>query len=292
MLNLLKFVATVLLLWGNCSEAVSDDFSDSFRFADGQPVVDVGRAAKVEAYEELLNEFPDDPRRAKVMLALSSLWENTIPSHGVVPDYKKSVAWLRKAVSVAAKGSDDWVTAQFYLASRVSDDAPGEARAILKEIGKFATDNVTAIKVLYEQQMMEVNSGELENAEEICFKIQRWTKDDSRMPEDTWSIGQVFSIQQNSATSMMNSWLYSNEPHEERLKKFEKILDVRNTEFNDNLLEEMRVRLSEMKDQSDVLALAPPASVETNRKHFYRRIVMIVTVMILFLGLWRANAAK
>ena len=39
---------------------------------------------------------------------------------------------------------------------------------ILKELGGFATDNVTAVEVLYEQQKLETNLDELEKAEEYA----------------------------------------------------------------------------------------------------------------------------
>ena len=247
MLNtVLNFV--VILLGVSCPQSASEDFTDSFKLLNSQLAKDVGREAKVRGYEQLLKEFPDDPRCAKVMLQLSSHWEHTIPSIGVVPDYEKSIEWLRKAASVAKKGSDDWEHAQFYLAGRLRRETPKEAREILKEINKHATSNFTKIKVLYEQQMMEARAGDLDKAEEICLRIQRWLDDPSHVPERTFDLGKIYLIQQSSASSMMASRLNSNQPAEERLKKFEKIVAARGTQFNCELLKKMRDRLGGLKE--------------------------------------------
>lgn len=230
------------------------NFSDDLRSVAGQNVEKLGREAKAAGFEKLLNDYPDHPKCAVVMLELSSLWELTIPNAGIQPDYSISIRWLKKAVESAPEGSEDWVRAQFLLSSRLFDieKDPGASQSILREIQRLATDPITEIKVLLELQTFAVRSGRLDKAEEICMQIQSAADDPSRLPETLYDKGQIFGVQQASAELMMVTWLYLNIMREERLQKMENLVKLRPTQFNTALLERMRVQLESMKEMQQV----------------------------------------
>lgn len=275
-----------LLVFVTCAQSlIGDDFSADLQFLSEQNVQEVGRDAKAAGYQKLLNDYPDHPKRLTMMLELSSLWEISIPDAGILPDYGKSIQWLETAVQLAAEGSEYWVRAQFLLASRLFEQDPETSQAILREIRRLATDPMTEIKALYELQMTEVRIGRLDIAEEFCMQIQSAADDPSRLPENLYDKGKIFSVQQASAASMMEAWLYSGGTREERLQKLKNIVELRPTQFNQDLLGRMQVRLDGMKEIQPSRSPASGKPARDGASRYRWVIVANVIVLLVFVGI-------
>jgi beta-lactamase regulating signal transducer with metallopeptidase domain len=213
--------------------AAADEFAKKLQSIEKQELADVGREGKIAAYETLLRDYPDHPNRAKAMMAIAALWQITDPSLQIKPDEEKGIAWLRRAREAAARGSEDWIEAQSWLAARIRPSDVSEARRLLEEILDTKPGPIAETQTLYELQGVACEEGKLDEAEKICTRLQEWPNDPARMPEKMFDKGQVYRNIQTSASIMMNTWNSSMQPPPGgRVKKIADFVKKYPTDFN------------------------------------------------------------
>jgi hypothetical protein len=104
-------IMTVLLSAASGGVGLADEFTEAMDRLSKQNVSEVGRDAMVSAYERLLRDYPDHPDRAKAMLELQGLWQQSDPRLGIKADEEKQNDWVRRAFAAAPDGSEIWFEA-------------------------------------------------------------------------------------------------------------------------------------------------------------------------------------
>ena len=109
----LTAIMTFLLSAASGGAGFADAFTEAMDRLSKQNVTPVGRDAMVSAYERLLRDFPDHPDRAKAMLQLQGLWQQSDPQRGIKPDEEKQNDWVRRAFAAAPDRSEIWLRRDF-----------------------------------------------------------------------------------------------------------------------------------------------------------------------------------
>lgn len=198
--------ALAIYCWALPSVARADSFQDELVVFEGQPLMEVGRDAKVAAYEKLIKHYPDHPDRAKAMLQLASVWQCKVFEQEIAPDHKEAIRWLREARATAPQGSKNWCEAMLRLADELQPDRREEGRRVLQELIEHALDSNVEVHGLYALQLLEQGAKRLDEAERICIQIQDWLSDPAHLPKGMLEKGETFRWMQNSARAMMFAW--------------------------------------------------------------------------------------
>lgn len=278
--------------------ALADEFADHVKYIDAQPLREVGRAAKMLAYQELLEANPSHPGRAAVMLRIASLMENSIPDLGLEPDTQAAVEWLRHAAAAAPRGGEEWCDARIMLASRLGENDIGEARALLDEVAEHAPSPVIEVKSLYHLQQVEQDHGDASAGERICRRIQDWRLDRARMPESGFDRGQVYSLVQASAQAQMYNWVYMDMPREEKIQRLEEFAKTYPTDFNENMLKETLKRIESIDNRVIGAPISTAESSSASERSDSSRWLLVglnifaLCVIVAFVALRRRGRAK
>ena len=186
---------------------LADSFTQDLEYLASQSETIVGRDAKVEAYTQLLEDYPDHPERARAMLEIASLWQTSNPDLKVSPDPKMEIEWLRRASLSATSGSELWIECRFRLANRICFDNPDESKRMFSEILTEALKPIDELRANHGLQLVARLKGEFDEAERLCIVIQEWRSvNESRMPPDALSQGNIFEVMEQSALDMMMTW--------------------------------------------------------------------------------------
>lgn len=204
----------------------ADEFADKLEQLESQVVAQVGRDVLLNAYQELLDKYPQHPGRAKAMLQVANLWQIDVPNKKVAHDREKELAWLKRSRSETKVGDALWLETGFRIAGCLEWSKPGEAKKVLSGILDHANNFITSAKAYYELQTMACREKDYAEAERICRMLQEWMSDQTRQPEAMFQKGQFFEVIQASASSMMIAWAEMDAPTEVRRKKIDGLLVV------------------------------------------------------------------
>ena len=142
----LMAIMAVLLSAAAGGAGLTGAFTEAMDRLSKQNVSAIGRDAMVSAYERLLRDYPDHPGRAKAMLELQGLWQQSDPRPGINPDEEKQDYWVRRAFAAAPDGSEIWFEAGFRYASALTWKDPKKAKMLLKRLYVRAPDTVNQTK--------------------------------------------------------------------------------------------------------------------------------------------------
>lgn len=218
-------IVAVLLSAGSGGAGFADPFTEAMDRLSKQNVSAIGRDAMVSAYERLLRDYPDHPDRAKAMLELQGLWQQSDPRLGIKPDEEKQHEWVRRAFAAAPDGSEIWFEAGFRHASALTWKDPKKAKMLLKRLYVRAPDAVNQTKALCHLQRVARRERDLAEAERICLILQHWTRDKKELPAEMLRMGQVFEWIQASASEMMTQYAELREPKARRIERINSLVD-------------------------------------------------------------------
>jgi len=201
-------------------DAKASAFETRFAYLQSQHIREAGRDSLVKGYESLLADFPDHPRRAEVMHAISAAYQNNDLNAGSVRDRGKELEWLRKAVTSAEPGSGTWVTYSLSLASYLDGTSPKEAERLVEAVSQKAKDPVTKGRVIYAQESLAVARRDLVLAEKLARQLQEWHRNPHNIPTEIAAKAEMDGIMRNAAKLIVTQWAISRDP--DSLKKMEK----------------------------------------------------------------------
>jgi hypothetical protein len=200
-------ISIVGALWP--SSAHGDVFGKRITYLREQIALQSGREPIVEGYEQLIEQFPDDPRVAEAMKEVAHLMELEIPEMGIRPDPVRALQWFRRAAANAVPGSKIWTEAHFHYARRLQS-SPSEARRILEKIAENSQgDSVTLAEVEYDLLSVCVNEGDFEGAEAHCLRVLQLYDDPSRIPKDSLQKSQLDGFIRAAAAAMAHAWIHA-----------------------------------------------------------------------------------
>lgn len=191
------------VLMGRCE---ADDFSSELGAIEAQSLVEVGRDSIVQAYEELVNKYPEHPGRARAMMKIANLWGLNLAKAKIVPDQEKVGEWLLKVRAETEPGDELWSAASLRIAGNMRYSDPAAAKELLLEVFDHTRDPVTEVESYYQLQCIARHEKDYDEAERICLTLQEWMVDENKQPESMLEKGKFFQVIQGSATSMMIAW--------------------------------------------------------------------------------------
>jgi hypothetical protein len=185
---------------------VTDSFESRWRYLQSQSANDTGRDAMAMSLQQLIADFPDDKRRADVMLWLSSLYEGLDPATGITNEPATVIRWLREAVDAAPPYSRLWAESVSRLAGRLRNSSPGEAEHLLTEVVNNCDEPVVRAMATHDLQMMAIWRGDYGRAEEFCRQLHKWYSVPENKPTSATDKAEIDGYIRSSASAMISAW--------------------------------------------------------------------------------------
>lgn len=201
-----RFLVAVFLVAAIAKPSYCDPFADELLRIQKLDGSRIGRLPILQAYQSLLDDYPEHPDRTKAMMGLASLWQWSDPLKGITPSLDQQIYWFGEAASSASPGTEDWFRAKYHLAGHLRHIDPYHtdlAKQICEEMELAAPDDVWRARAKLELVGIAGESGDLAEAEVLCRELLNWDINGRSMPQKTYDKGKVFECIQSAPHSYL-----------------------------------------------------------------------------------------
>lgn len=212
-LNCALWIASVWVVVGGCSpvtlgeEKAQSTLKARLEHLSRHPISRVGREAWVQAYEDVIRDFPSNPGVAEAMLRVGNMYASTkIPELNILPDECKALEWFRRAAGTATVGSDLWVQAKLHISGILRRSDRTASRECIAEIQQIRRDSLTLARAESALQSIAITEGNLREAELHCVRLLDWYADKERIPKNDFDKMEVDGMIRAAGSFMIETY--------------------------------------------------------------------------------------
>jgi|GEM_PF-2598921 len=202
-----------------------DDFSSKLEYLQTRDAGESGVPALIDGYEGFIAQYRSDPRVARAMFDLGSVYESTWAGQ----DYDKALWWFDSAAKTATPNTDIWKKANFYVFNRLlynpHRDLP-RTEKILLDMKRHLQNGDIVFSMEIEQKYADFYGvqGLLDEAERHCGNVLSVYRDGAGVAKNELDKSRIDNLIGVASGNMVAYILNAvNMPAGERLRRLKRL---------------------------------------------------------------------